>query len=147
MRFLTTISPTNHPSWNRIFEETYNIYIYTHLQQGPFLYCPLTLITNSENYPKVIGKILQKVQGCRFVPESSRQTLVSPIFRSLRNPSVAACFRGVKFLAAKSHKTLMPRWQDGTGNTKDSEDSKGINQSCLAGWFVGNENYLLGKLT
>ena len=32
-------------------------------------------------------------QDCRFGPESSRQTLVSPIFRSSLLPSVADCFR------------------------------------------------------
>ena len=31
-------------------------------------------------------------QGCGFGPESSRRTLVSPIFRSPGNPSVAALF-------------------------------------------------------
>ena len=31
-------------------------------------------------------------QGCRFGPESSRQTLVSPLFRSSLVPCVAACW-------------------------------------------------------
>ena len=36
--------------------------------------------------------VFQK-QGCRFGPESSRQTLVSPIFRSLVVPSMALFLR------------------------------------------------------
>ena len=41
--------------------------------------------------PPTVSKTLN--QACRFGPESSRQTLVSPIFRSFLVPSVADCFR------------------------------------------------------
>ena len=42
--------------------------------------------------PNTFG-ILINFQGCRFGPQSSRQTLDSPIFRSSLVPSVADCFR------------------------------------------------------
>ena len=62
--------------------------------------CPLLGIWggDDEGADRVYGTdpgMLRKTwqQGCRFGPESSGQTLVSPIFRSGLVPSVADCFR------------------------------------------------------
>ena len=115
MRFLTTISPTNHPSWNRIFEEEYNIYIYTHLQQGPFLYCPLTLITNNSLYVtmffcsncmfflKIIRRLLEKsFKKCRVVDLSLNQA-AKPWFHQYLDPLETHLWRLVSETKPRGH--------------------------------------------
>ncbi len=60
---------------------------------------------------KCVTKNLRALPGCRFGPESSRQTLVSPIFRSGLVPSVADCFRKM-FFEDKSATLVVLRWMD-----------------------------------
>ena len=48
------------------------------------------IIPGDPNRSPIITAEIEKSQSCRFGPESSRQTLVSPLFRSLQ--SVAASF-------------------------------------------------------